>query len=666
MRCVYGSFVPLCCAGLLALGCPAMAPAQPVPVFRAGAAAVEISPEHFPVIVNGGFLAARASKLNDPIQARALVLDDGTTRLAIVVVDSCMMPRELIDRAKAIASEKTGILVERMLISATHTHSAPSVMGALGTPPDADYAASLPPKIAAAIERAAANVEPARVGWGAADDPEHTFCRRWIRRPDRMLEDPFGRKTVRANMHPGYQNPDAIAPSGPVDPALTVLSVQSRSGRPIAVLANYSMHYHGADPVSADYYGRFAAAIARRIGADRAAGPGEHPFVAIMSQGTSGDQMWMDYGRPKKDPGLDAYANAVAAMAERAYRSIAYRDHVPLAMAETTLVLGRRTPDEARLAWARGVIAAMKDRDLPRTIPEVYAKEAVYLHDEPRRELKLQAIRVGELGITAIPNEVYGITGLKLKGRSPFDLTMNIELANGSEGYIPPPEQHALGGYTTWPARTAGLEVQAEPKIVAAVLKLLEQVAGRPRRVLSEPKTPYAEAVLASKPWAYWRLDEIEGTLAIDSGGHGRTASYDGGYALFLPGPGAPGLAGPGRISRSVYLAGGRLKAPLDHLPETFTLELWLWNGSEAGEDRAWHHHVVVVHDRRTSASYVDGVQTRDVTTSGRIGSIVLPDFGTRDRGGARFEGKVDEVALYDRALDAAEIAAHLRAAKGR
>jgi len=46
-------------------------------------------------------------------------------------------------------------------------------------------------------------------------------------------------------------------------------------------------------------------------------------------------------------------------------------------------------------------------------------------------------------------------------------MTMNIELANGSEGYIPPPEQHMLGGYTSWPARTAALEFQAEPKIVA-------------------------------------------------------------------------------------------------------------------------------------------------------------------------------------------------------
>ena len=87
--------------------------------------------------------------------------------------------------------------------------------------------ALLPGRIAESIERAAKHLEPARIGWNVIDDHEHTFCRRWIRRPDKMLDDPFGQRNVRANMHPGYQNPDAIAPAGPVDPALTVLSVQS-------------------------------------------------------------------------------------------------------------------------------------------------------------------------------------------------------------------------------------------------------------------------------------------------------------------------------------------------------------------------------------------------------------------------------------------------------
>ena len=55
--------------------------------------------------------------------------------------------------------------------------------------------------------------------------------------------------------------------------------------------------------------------------------------------------------------------------------------------------------------------------------------------------------------------------------------TFSIELANGYSGYIPPPAQHALGGYTTWRARSSCLEVQAEVKIRKAVGELLQQVA---------------------------------------------------------------------------------------------------------------------------------------------------------------------------------------------
>src|SRR5678816_4917222 len=92
--------------------------------------------------------------------------------------------------------------------------------------------------------------------------------------------------------------------------------------------------------------------------------------------------------------------------------------------------------DRARLAWAKEVVAKLGD-SLPQSQPEIYAKEALYLHDQPKAELKLQALRIGDLGITAIPNEVFAITGLKLKKQSPLAPTFNIELANGAEGYIP-------------------------------------------------------------------------------------------------------------------------------------------------------------------------------------------------------------------------------------
>jgi hypothetical protein len=435
------------------------------PPFRAGVSVVDISPTNFPVIANAMFTERVAMETVDPLEARAIVLDDSSSKIAIVIVDSCMVPRDLIDRAKSSARDATGIPAEQMLVSATHTHSAPSAMGCLGSRVDTNYAAFLPGKITEAIVRANGNLRPARIGWKVIDDWDHTFNRRWIRRADRMLEDPFGQRNVRAHMHPGHQSPDAIGPSGPVDPGLSILEVQTSEGRPLALLANYSQHYYTSPLLSSDYYGRFRNEMARLMNADS-------NFVAMMSQATSGDQMWMDYGAPRKEIGYDAYAKEVAARVFAARKSITFTNFAPVRIAQRKLQLRYRTPDPARLAWARKVAASLRDR-LPQQLPEIYALEAIHLHERPETELILQAARIGTLGIAAIPNEVYALTGLKLKAQSPLQPTFNIELANGAEGYIPPPEQHKLGGYTTWPARTAGLEVEAEPKIVEALLSLL-------------------------------------------------------------------------------------------------------------------------------------------------------------------------------------------------
>jgi hypothetical protein len=127
------------------------------------------------VIVNAMFEERSADKVADRLFAKALVLDDGAMRIAFCVVDSCMVPREIIDQAKEIAAHASGIPAGRMLVSATHTHSAPSAMGCLGSRLDPDYAAFLPQKIAAAIVAAAGKLQPARIAWTSADDWDHTF-----------------------------------------------------------------------------------------------------------------------------------------------------------------------------------------------------------------------------------------------------------------------------------------------------------------------------------------------------------------------------------------------------------------------------------------------------------------------------------------------------------
>ncbi len=659
------------------LGCGPVRAGRPAGEFRAGACAVDVMPAKFPVLVSGGFLESRANGPAGSLHARCLVLDDGAIRVAVAVVDTLMMTREFCDEVKERAARITGIPPERILVSAVHTHSAPSVMGALGTGAQEDYVPVLRDGIVRAIEQAARNLAPARAGWTAVEAPGHTNCRRWILRPDRVAADPFGQRNVRAMMHPGYQSPNHIGPAGPVDPALTLLAVQAPDGRPVAVLANYSMHYFGAPAVSSDYFGPFCGALARRIGA----GP---PFVALLSQGTSGDLHWMDYSRPRKNVRMQDYAEALAEIAHGAYAKIEYRDGVTLAMSEKKVRLGRRAPDEARLAWARPIAEKMGGRP-PKNQQEVYAREALFLHDEPAREIKLQALRVGDLGITAIPCEVFGITGLKIKARSPLRTTMNIELANGGEGYIPPPEQHKLGGYTTWPARTAALEVEAEPKIVEAVLQCLEEVAGRPRREAVVPNGPYARAVLASKPLAYWRMEEFSGPAAADATGR-RPAAYEDGVAFYLDGPASAAFSGEGVTNRCPHFAGGRMKTDLK-AGDACTVELWFWNGLSAdatlfslGEGtslgvggrlvlgaasgateiplRTWHH-VALARDGSKMAVYLDG----KLEISGEAAAA----GGTLWIGGrAGFEGKIDEVAVFGRALSADEVAGHFAAAAWR
>ena len=168
---------------------------------------------------------------------------------------------------------------------------------------------------------------------------------RSVRRPDGPGDDA-----------PGYQNPDTIGPAGPVDPALTVLAVQSPDGRPIAVLANYSMHYFGAPAVSADYFGAFCGEAGAAIGAAEA----KPPFVAMMSQGTSGDQHWMDYSQPKQGDRLDAYAGELAQIARRGLPEDRYHDWVPLAMAEKTLRLAARRRTRSGWRGRTTIVAKMK------------------------------------------------------------------------------------------------------------------------------------------------------------------------------------------------------------------------------------------------------------------------------------------------------------------
>jgi hypothetical protein len=417
--------------------------------------------------------------IHDETQARSLVLDDGETSLAFVVMDLCMVPREVLDNAKVRAQEITKIPVKNMMISATHTHSGGTACSVFQSDPDETYLQFLTDRAADAIIRANNNLAPAKIGWGVGNEPTQVFNRRWRMKPGTPIINPFG-LSDEVQMNPGIGNPNLLEPAGPIDSEVPVISVQSPDGTPIALLANYSLHYVGGTgkgEVSADYFGMFADRIQHMIGAENQS----IPFVAMMSNGTSGDINNVNFGAEAVTPmppysKMQLVANTLAAETFKVYQKIQYQDWIPLGVQQKEILLGVRLPNERDMARAKEIVSNAKGPHME-TREEIYARETILINEYPEQvPLILQAFQLGDLAITAIPCEVFVEIGLEIKDKSPFNQTFTISLANGYNGYLPTPEHHKMGGYETWRARSSYLEVDASTKITETLYGLLDEL----------------------------------------------------------------------------------------------------------------------------------------------------------------------------------------------
>jgi hypothetical protein len=470
-------------ATVLAFAGPAAA--ATAPVFSAGAAKSDITPELGTMIV-GGTDSVRAAHVHDPLHARALVLSDGRTRLAFVVCDLLGVPVEITAEAKRLIAERTKLPPSHVAISGTHTHSAGSPYSPGLTTPDRSIP-DVPPgpyqlfaarRIADAVQCAVNNLEPARIGWGAGIEPSQVFNRRWYVKSETQRRNPFG-GVDEVRMNPPGNSPELIRPAGPTDPEIVFISAQALDGRPIGLLANYSLHYVGGVPatdISADYYGMFSERIGELISA-RAGGP---PFVAMLSNGTAGD-INNNNVRAKavaRAPyeKMRIVANIVAAEVARTYQTVQHRDWMPLDARYEEVAIGSRKPTPEMVARAKEILAHPANAPVWHSREKSYARRVLELERAPAFvPAPLQAFRIGDLGIVTFPLEVFAETGLEIKQQSPFAKTFTLSLANSYLGYLPSVEQHRRGGYESWMG-TNRLEIEAAPKMTAVLLRFLQEM----------------------------------------------------------------------------------------------------------------------------------------------------------------------------------------------
>ncbi len=449
---------------------------------RAGAAVMDITPGLGGSIV--GYLNDRRSvRVHDPLAVRCLVLDDGAEKVAFAVCDLIAIAKAQVEAARHLIHGHTAVPLHNILICGTHTHSGATSVSVFQSEPDPRYLEWVVTRIADGVRTAVANLQPARAGWGSVDEPSLVFNRRYHMKPGTVAPNPFG-GVDQVQMNPGLLNPNIVKPAGPTDPQLSLLAVQTADGAPLALLGSYALHYVGNNPgtdISADYFAMWAQEVARSLGQYDGVDDRRPPFVAMLTNGCSGDINNVDVSRTFEQAYVYEHMRKVARrLAERAvegWKSIRFQDEVRLAVRETRLTLGVRRPSAEDVKRAREILA--KAGPELKGLAEVYARETVLLAEYPERvEVPVQAIRVGDLGIVTFPGEAFVEMGLEVKKKSPLAATMCIELANDYAGYIPTGRSFDLGGYETWRARSSFLERGAADALVAAAGRMLSELHG--------------------------------------------------------------------------------------------------------------------------------------------------------------------------------------------
>ena len=453
-----GAFV-VCAVVLVGVNTASRA-AEPL---EAGLAARDITPD-----TGYGHYRGESTGVNDPLQAKALVLRQGDETAALIMCDIIVVPRALSKRIRSRVAEETGIPFEHIGVAATHTHTGPSFSGELRDYVEADEAGELTEEleqgyVAALIEQAAgaaidAHAEAASVSLELVRGEEDgvSFNRRFLMKNG----------TVRFN--PGQLNPDIVRPVGPIDPeALTVL-FRGEDGEAQGALTNFANHLDtvGGTEYSADYPHHIEQVLQEEFGP---------AFLSLFGLGASGDINHIDVN--SEDRLSTQEIGEAVGETIRANLDEGTGLSPALTVESRTLFLSLQDYTEDELEWAQ---AYPEDDLYPQErsfLQQRRAKKILSLHDAREDEavyrlgnvippaasgepwvlaVEIQAIGLSpDTAIVTMPGEVFVELGLDLKERSPFSHTMLIELANANIAYVPTEEAFRQGDYEAINSRLA-------------------------------------------------------------------------------------------------------------------------------------------------------------------------------------------------------------------
>jgi neutral ceramidase len=424
-----------------------------------GGAYGDITPDHAMPNYNGEHL--EPDKNATPLRVHAIILDDGTSRVAIISVDCTFLGRAEVGRIRDALHQRLGLKSQHVCIAATHSHASPATTASFltGELPDPAYIELLVGQTCRAVEQAISRLKPARVVAASIEAPPIGFCRRRV--------DPTGQVYMT-----GTEPKSALSlpAENPIDERMQYAVFEDFDGRPLTVMFNFACHNNMVHRVfSADMFGRAGDELRARLG----------DVATVMLAAPCGDVAYRKPGGRPSYADDRAAGHAIADAILSSYKSQPRSKGGRLVVRSVVRHIPDRPYDAADFVYdnGRGSNAAARQNFQRRYTPE----EAAVREKGPTQcDVEFQAIAFGDTAIVTNPAELFSIYGVKIKQASPFKVTFVSSLTNGYCGYVPTVKSFKHGGYETYrTVYTSRLAKDAGDRILQESIDLLRALHDR-------------------------------------------------------------------------------------------------------------------------------------------------------------------------------------------
>ena len=391
---------------------------------RVAAAAAEI-PSDKSMVIGGGIHPRFATEKEGRLRASAVIIEKGHVKISIVSCDVLALQRDILDEVCREIESDLGIPFENILVTATHTHHAPTTVTVHGYERDEAFCESVKEAILLSTRAAEERLKSA----GNA----HVYF--WLGEESSVGQN--SRLLLRdGTIYWVGPREDALRPTGPFDPELPVIAFRKDDGSLEALLFSHSTHNIGTrrkDACSPGFYGLAAQELEEELGGTVLFLPGA--FGSTHNLTLPADEMILRIKSAVKE-----------ALSEARRREIS-----KIASVKWEFEYRVRMFDEEKEENAVSYYCKKRLSDPESTI-EVFRRmrRELLRHRGEKRKSWLQVILLGDIALVGVPGELFTRLGVKIKRLSPFRHTYIISLANDYIGYIPDEQSFDLGGYQVW------------------------------------------------------------------------------------------------------------------------------------------------------------------------------------------------------------------------